>query len=43
MKSETSKTELNEKEIWTPPILKKMDIEKTAVGPGIANDGQVGS
>jgi hypothetical protein len=43
MKSETTKTKLNEKEIWTQPILKKMDVEETAVGPGVGVDGEVGS
>ena len=30
---------VNEKETWTAPTIKKMDIEETAVGDGLNADG----
>jgi hypothetical protein len=34
-----TESEASEKEPWTPPILKKMDIEETAFGGNAAPDG----
>jgi hypothetical protein len=30
---------LSEKEVWTTPVLKKLDIEETAFGDGLNADG----
>jgi hypothetical protein len=31
------------KKEWSEPTLKKMDVEETAIGPGVGLDGEVGS